>query len=163
MCVCVQVAAGGSHSCGVDEDRHLRCWGNHYDMQTVVPYPNSYLRVDAGWLHTCAIQSDQSLVCWGANDSGQCDGECVTVRGGWVGGWVGVDTKGCDFLSICIYHMQSLSSTADAKGGHALDKHALVTLPAALTNMEFKGNVPARRKETGLRFFFLLLLLVYEA
>jgi alpha-tubulin suppressor-like RCC1 family protein len=75
VCVCVQVAAGGSHSCGVDEDRHLRCWGNHYDMQTVVPFPNSFLRVDAGWMHTCAIQSDQSLVCWDANDSGQCDGE----------------------------------------------------------------------------------------
>ena len=57
--------------------------------------------------------------------------------------------------------MQFLSSTAFAKEGPALGKHALVTVPAALTNMEFKHNVPARRKETGLRFFFLLLL--YEA
>ena len=95
------MAAGGSHSCGVDEDRYLRCWGNHYDMQTVVPYPNSYLRVDAGWLHTCAIQSDQSLVCWGANDSGQCDGECVRVC--VLGGWVGVDKKGRHTVSISIY------------------------------------------------------------
>ena len=77
--------------------------------------------------------------------------------GGWVGGWVGGDTKGRDALSICIYDMQSLSSTADARGARALGKHALVTLPAALTNMEFKGNVPARRKETGLRFFFFNL------
>ncbi len=57
--------------------------------------------------------------------------------------------------------MQFLSSTAFAKEGPALGKHVLVTVPAALTNMEFKHNVPARRKETGLRFFFLLLL--YEA
>jgi hypothetical protein len=57
--------------------------------------------------------------------------------------------------------VQSLSSTAYAKEAPALAKPALVIVPAALTNMECKGNVLARRKETGLRFFFLYL--VYEA
>lgn len=68
-----QVAAGGSHTCGLDEDRYMVCWGRGHELQTEVPYPNSWLRVSAGWLHTCAIHSDFSLECWGANDSGQCD------------------------------------------------------------------------------------------
>ena len=67
---------------------------------------------------------------------------------------MGVGMKGRHTLSICIYHVQSLSSTEYAKEGPALAKPALVTVPAVLTNMECKGNVPARRKETGLRFFF---------
>ena len=72
------VSAGGWHSCAVDADRSLVCWGFNEDTfynytGQAVPPGGSFRSVSAGLLHNCAIRSDQSLACWGDDSEDQID------------------------------------------------------------------------------------------
>jgi alpha-tubulin suppressor-like RCC1 family protein len=76
---------GQSHSCAIQEDGSLWCWGKNEsgelglgDLETrfepervEVPGKNEWIRIGAGREHTCAIKSDRSLWCWGKNANGQ--------------------------------------------------------------------------------------------
>ena len=84
------VSAGGWHSCAVDADRSLVCWGFNEDTfynytGQAVPPGGSFRSVSAGLLHNCAIRSDQSLACWGDDSEDQIDpprGEFRSVSAG---------------------------------------------------------------------------------
>jgi len=78
------VAAGERHSCAIDADHVLYCWGDnglgetgHGDMLDRVNAPtpvdsDDWLTVSAGAEHTCGIKSaDHSLWCWGNGGEGQ--------------------------------------------------------------------------------------------
>jgi alpha-tubulin suppressor-like RCC1 family protein len=81
------VAAGGSHTCAIDSEKDLYCWGSDSHGQLgsdqVTTYnwvhPNhvgkwqdlKWKSVSLGWYHTCAIDKDKQLWCWGGNDHGQ--------------------------------------------------------------------------------------------
>jgi alpha-tubulin suppressor-like RCC1 family protein len=72
-----------SHTCGVQTDDTLWCWGANSDGQLgdgtrtdrVVPTQigagTSWREVRVGAAFTCASTIDQRLACWGSNHEGQ--------------------------------------------------------------------------------------------
>ncbi len=76
-------AAGTKHSCAIDWDGELWCWGTNGDGQlgtgdtasrdapTQVGTERSWIHVAAGASHTCAIDSGGDLWCWGDNRDGE--------------------------------------------------------------------------------------------
>ncbi len=77
------VSAGGAHTCAIQEDSTLWCWGNgsqgalgnggEANENSPVPVVggSAWSVVNTGLNHTCGVQSNGSLWCWGANDVGQ--------------------------------------------------------------------------------------------
>jgi alpha-tubulin suppressor-like RCC1 family protein len=98
-----QVAAGGSHGCGLRDDGSLWCWGNRYSgalgtgddvadcsasnpatchITTPAPVTGSgWDTISAGGGHTCALRNGGELWCWGSNSYGAAgDGGTEHVR-----------------------------------------------------------------------------------
>jgi alpha-tubulin suppressor-like RCC1 family protein len=106
------VAVGESHTCAIDGDQGLWCWGSCSVGQTgqgtgsptgcstperVGTPVDRFMSVDAGSAFTCAVAVDGRMVCFGVNDHGQLGdraGELVdglVVRPG-LDGWAEVAT-----------------------------------------------------------------------
>lgn len=80
----VRVVAGADHSCAIDAEGGLWCWGaNRYGQlgarttddavgPTLVELPGSVTQVAAGAVHTCALVASGEVLCWGSNVRGQC-------------------------------------------------------------------------------------------
>ena len=79
-----QIAAGDYHTCALESDHTVACWGwNYYGQlgngttttESVVPVPVSNLNdataIAAGGSHTCALKADHTVACWGSNQNGQ--------------------------------------------------------------------------------------------
>jgi hypothetical protein len=66
----VRVSAGGGHSCAIQIDQTIVCWGLNNHGQTTPP-EGTFTAIDAGGLHTCAIRTDSTVACWGKNDDGE--------------------------------------------------------------------------------------------
>nr|BFD67218.1 hypothetical protein HAGR004_22400 [Bdellovibrio sp. HAGR004] len=73
---------GNSHSCGVDSQGYIRCWGANYMGQLGIGSLSSqngpavvgaelYQQVSAGGIHTCALNTAGKAYCWGGNTAGQ--------------------------------------------------------------------------------------------
>lgn len=83
--------SSGFHSCGIDQDQQLYCWGQnefgqigsltairygqdkYHESQptpTRVGAANNWIQVSTGYAQSCGIKSDQSLWCWGLNKHG---------------------------------------------------------------------------------------------
>src|SRR5688500_8763039 len=60
------VSAGGSHSCGVQTNGALACWGAN-ELGQASPPAGTFTSVSAGDAHGCGIQTAGALACWGAN------------------------------------------------------------------------------------------------
>jgi len=82
----LQVSTGKYHTCAIDNDNGLWCWGKNDKGQLGLgagdssPYKNvptkigtdKWASVAAGYYHTCAINKvNQALYCWGDNSKGQ--------------------------------------------------------------------------------------------
>jgi alpha-tubulin suppressor-like RCC1 family protein len=106
--VAARISAGGGHSCQVNEDGTVRCWGANNVGQLgngllgngiaaneptriptlVVTSPNtpltSVVAVAAGGSHTCALLSAVltagTVHCWGLNGNGQLGNDALTNR-----------------------------------------------------------------------------------
>ena len=81
------LAMGYAHTCAINGDHALFCWGDNgfgqlglgdgfssgrtSPTRVDVGGGRTVVAVAAGYAHTCAIVSDRSLVCWGFNGSGQ--------------------------------------------------------------------------------------------
>lgn len=80
----VRVGAGQRHTCAINADGKLLCWGENKDgllgLSTDVPIvrdPTSvgdsadHVEVAANWFHTCTLKKGGTLTCWGRNEEGQ--------------------------------------------------------------------------------------------
>lgn len=81
----LKVSAGGNHTCAIQDDDSLWCWGNNSagqlgigttshmpsPQQLTPPNKLGWYAVSSGKNHTCAIDSDDIGHCWGLNNFGQ--------------------------------------------------------------------------------------------
>ena len=88
----VAASKGGCHTCGVDLDGALRCWGCN-ERGEVGPVPEvagGWIDVSAGKRFTCGVASaDRAVRCWGRS--------LPQMRGAWFGPWAAV-TAGEDWV-----------------------------------------------------------------
>ncbi len=80
------VAAGGRHSCGIDDTGAVWCWGADDRGQCQVPGGTGYVAIATGADHSCALASDGKVDCWGDGSAGQIQpepGEYATIDAGW--------------------------------------------------------------------------------
>ena len=61
----VAISAGQNHSCAIDRDGDLSCWGWVYDVTpTAVRAPNEVTSVSIGGIQTCITTADGLAYCW---------------------------------------------------------------------------------------------------
>ena len=73
----IQISAGYSHTCGINKDKYLYCWGALVGDGTEFPKTtptkigtDKWLNFSAGNYHKCGIKEDNFLYCWGENTEG---------------------------------------------------------------------------------------------
>jgi alpha-tubulin suppressor-like RCC1 family protein/tRNA A-37 threonylcarbamoyl transferase component Bud32 len=81
-----RIATGGMHSCGIDAEQTVVCWGGNDRGQLAntaqqrateavpIAYATGVQSVEAGSFHSCAMRALGSVVCWGENSEGQLGG-----------------------------------------------------------------------------------------
>jgi alpha-tubulin suppressor-like RCC1 family protein len=78
------ISAGREHTCAVDGDGRIHCWGDNRHGELGVPVETtfttsptmvaggrSWKTVSAGAWHTCGVTTDGGAFCWGLNSGGQ--------------------------------------------------------------------------------------------
>ena len=69
------VSAGDGHTCAIDQDNFVYCWGSNTFGETTLPgtveSSNLALQAGAGSDHSCMLDRGQIIYCWGRNDDGQ--------------------------------------------------------------------------------------------
>ncbi len=79
------VAVGGDHTCAIDSNGQLWCWGlnerdqigtgesnvAYYTQPRSVELPENPVGLGLGENHSCAVLENGRLYCWGSDDSGQ--------------------------------------------------------------------------------------------
>src|SRR6266545_4128308 len=78
-----QIAAGGTHACGLTTNGSAYCWGLNSSGQLgigtfvsdsvprLVTGGLNFSQVSAGISHTCGVTASNTIYCWGSNTSGQ--------------------------------------------------------------------------------------------
>jgi serine/threonine protein kinase/alpha-tubulin suppressor-like RCC1 family protein len=86
------IAAGGRHSCLLDNDGRAACWGNNEDGQLgdgtydMRPAPVRvvgdfvFSQVTAGSSHSCGLTVTNEVFCWGGNAGGQLGDGTTSAR-----------------------------------------------------------------------------------
>ena len=80
------IAAGGDHTCALNTDGTIACWGNNRDGQGDAP-DGQYTAITAGDEHSCALNTDGTIACWGYNGNGRTDapsGQYTAITAGGV-------------------------------------------------------------------------------
>jgi alpha-tubulin suppressor-like RCC1 family protein len=96
------ITTGDKHTCVMDDNASIKCWGYGYYGQLGIGDQKSYNRplenvlelgsgktakaITAGDRHTCVMLDNSSIKCWGLNDSGQLGQGDTNNRGDGIGG-----------------------------------------------------------------------------
>ena len=64
-----RLASGSYHTCVIEADGTLTCWGANNYGQLDAP-AGTYRTVSAGAIYSCAIATDDTIDCWGYNTNG---------------------------------------------------------------------------------------------
>ena len=64
-----RLAGGSYHTCVIEDDGTLTCWGANNYGQLDAP-AGTYKTISAGALYSCAIATDDTIACWGFNTDG---------------------------------------------------------------------------------------------
>ncbi len=115
----VSVAAGGEHTCGIDGDGAVYCWGNdrfgalgrgEQAYGTAVSSPGrvsglerGVAALSAGSTHSCVVDADESVVCWGGNQFGQI-GNGLTGQGEHDPATVNLPVRGAELVAAGSHH-----------------------------------------------------------
>jgi alpha-tubulin suppressor-like RCC1 family protein len=87
-----RISVGFDHTCKINEDGTVRCWGGNSFGQlgnnsttasstpVLVSGISSAVAVAAGRFYTCAVLSDGTARCWGVNNLGQLGKGSITTR-----------------------------------------------------------------------------------
>lgn len=59
------VTVGVNHSCALDHDGTILCWGSDEFGQSSPPVTDGFIDLEAGDNYTCALHSDGDMHCWG--------------------------------------------------------------------------------------------------
>lgn len=86
------IAAGGRHSCMLDDAGKARCWGNnergqlgdgsfdaHAEPAAIVG-DFTLTSITAGVWHSCGVAREGEVYCWGSNDAGQLGDGTTAAR-----------------------------------------------------------------------------------
>ena len=65
------VAVGGYHTCGLEMDGSVSCWGLNSNGQASPPNGETFTSISAGGSHTCGINQAGNVLCWGWDKFGQ--------------------------------------------------------------------------------------------
>lgn len=88
----VRISVGFDHTCQINEDGTVRCWGGNAFGQlgnggttpssrpVLVSGLNNAVAIAAGRFYTCAVLSDGKAKCWGANNLAQLGDGTVTLN-----------------------------------------------------------------------------------
>ncbi|MDO7847312.1 T9SS type A sorting domain-containing protein [Hymenobacter sp. M29] len=174
-----QVAAGYSHSLGLQADGTLYAWGrNDYGQlgnatNNGTPTPNPtptqvagvYTQVAAGYLHSLGLRADGSLWAWGSNGSGELGISTITfganpmpTQEATAGtGWTTLGTGAGVFSLVRTASAQSFASAGQNGGGQLGDGTATdanrFDRVSPLTSLQPLPVRPGARSEGGLALF----------
>ena len=60
----VDLSLGSEHTCGLQRDGTVLCWGDNTYGQTNVS-TNTYVQISSGSNHVCALDENSEIFCWG--------------------------------------------------------------------------------------------------
>lgn len=61
-----QIELGGNHSCYLNAQGRVHCWGDNQHGQAAAPDDTKFLRISADYEKTCGVRADDHLLqCWG--------------------------------------------------------------------------------------------------
>lgn len=78
------LSAGYHHTCRVETDGSVSCWGSNFDGEAVPP-DGEFAAVSVGAGYACGVRTDGSVACWGDDRLGQAtppEGTFTSVSAG---------------------------------------------------------------------------------
>jgi hypothetical protein len=89
------ISAGALHTCGLQSDSTLVCWGagsvntgTKPDFGQSIPPAEEFVYFSTGTYHTCGLRSDDSVVCWGSDAFGQLASALTFRSNAAQDGWI---------------------------------------------------------------------------
>ena len=78
------IVLGSQHTCALQVDDRIACWGNNRSGQVDAP-GGQFITLTAGPWHSCGLKIDGTIACWGSNRSGEANapaGQFAAVAAG---------------------------------------------------------------------------------